>query len=222
MRVGQLGELSGAERTTDRDQIGDQFDRRWGRDADRGSSGARRRRSASPCVPVPERVRSTRAVDRHRGDPLRSSRGLQSSHVHDVTASWRESTPGSRSAATSTSKPVGSASLRRTGRVSRSTSVGSDLSLQLDVDVFGNRLGAGRERQAEADLGSGREPLGERHGQAGPAKRAFPHPGRVAVAGEPHLADLGGAYAELHEPTPAGSRRVGISVTGTSPPRDRS
>ena len=131
-------------------------------------------------------------------------------------------TPGSRSPATSTSKPDGSAS-DETRREGVEIDVGcGDVTLQLDVDVFGDRLGTRGECQTEADLGSGREPLGERHRQTGPAQGALPHPGRVAVAREAHLADLGGADAELHDATPAGSRLVGSNATGTSPPRSRS
>src|SRR5213075_3040570 len=105
---------------------------------------------------------------------------------------------------------------------------------QFEVEVFGHRLVAGGEGQPEADLGSGREPLGVGEGQSRAAESPFPHAGHVTVRSPPDLAQLAEAHTNPHRATPVFGtelvasrplpfpKRVGRSVTGTVPPVARS
>lgn len=61
---------------------------------------------------------------------------------------------------------------------------------QVEVDVFGERFGCRRQRQAESDLGSRGESFGVRHWKIHSTQGTLPQTSTVAVADEADLAQL--------------------------------
>ena len=128
-------------------------------------------------------------------------------HEHEVTICWSDSVEpldhdrlldvDARRAAA----PSSSAGQRRPGRRRPSAARHPGRAATSRYSASDSR--AGRQGQAEAELGPGREPLGVGQGQAGPAQCPLPHPGHVALAGEADLAELGEAEADTHvSPSP--------------------
>ena len=120
-----------------------------------------------------------------------------------VTASCSAGARSASAATPATTIPSGSAAVSRSGRTSRS--IGS---AELDVEVLGVGLVPDREREPEADLRPGREPLGERERELHDPERPLEAAGDVAVPDEAHL-------AVLREPHP--HREPGVALhDGTS------
>ncbi len=92
--------------------------------------------------------------------------------------------------------------------------------VQVHVEVLGQALVAGGERQTEVQPGVGREPLAVGHREVGPAHGPLDDPGQVAVRQEPDLAELAVPDPGPHHTTPAWGRLD--RVTGTAPPTERS
>ena len=118
-----------------------------------------------------------------------------------------------------TSMPSGSAASSTLHRRCSSSSVPSDGSavVEVDVEVLGRDSWPGGQRQPEGQLRPGREALGVGDRAARPAQRPLPDAGHVAVAREADLAQLREADADPHAPAAAAAaERAG---TGTAPPR---
>ena len=197
-----------------------------GRPAGAASTGRDRmkgRRSSVTRCPFRSRVMISSGARQRRPDAIVEATPPACSPPRSARCSW--SRPAGATACPARARPSRSpprppagaaemspASAGRSGRSAseREPVAGAPLEarvVEVDVEVLGERLVAGRQGQPEVQLRAGaRSPRCRRPGPP-PAARPLPHPGHVAVAGEADLAQLGEASAHPHRCPPTTTGR---------------